>query len=94
MRAFLVASAATLVAADNLADRFDEFKSKFDKSYTDSSEELRRFKIFTRNMEIAEKQASMDSGSASYGHLSPMADLSEEEFRLLNNLPVSRFGHD
>merc|ERR1719183_1588143 len=33
--------------------------------------------------------AHLEQGTATYGHLSPMADLSEEEFGRLNNLPVT-----
>jgi len=71
-----------------VAEKFEEFKKKFKKTYKNADEELARFKIFVRNVEAASNMASMDSG-AKYGHMSPLADLSEEEFAKLNNMPVT-----
>lgn len=75
--------------AGNLEELFDEFKAKFGKVYTDPAEELQRFKVFTRNVERARRMNFVDEGSAKYGHLSPMADMSEHEFGEMNNLPVT-----
>jgi len=46
-------------------------------------------KFLQKNMETAAKLNGLDDGTATYGHLSPMADRSDEEFRKINNLPVT-----
>lgn len=91
MRKFVLASAFYLPLTEaSFVSQFEEFKTQFNKKYKDAAEELKRFKIFTRNMEVAEKMNDgLDEGTAKYGHLSPMADLSDEEFRKRNNLPVT-----
>lgn len=68
---------------------FTEFKSKFGKTYHSAAEEFTRFKNFIINMEKALKLRLTEGGTASYGHHSPMADLSAEEFRKLNLMAVS-----
>lgn len=80
---------AGVAHADSLAEKFEEFKSKYDKNYVSAAEELRRFKIFTHNLESAAKMALLEGATAKYGHMSPLADLSETEFARLNNLPVT-----
>ena len=54
---FLAAGASALGDLDLL---FTEFKSKFNKSYSSASEELKRFKIFASNMEVAAKMAELE----------------------------------
>jgi len=79
------------VASDSgaFSEKFEEFKQKFQKKYDSPAEELKRFKIFVRNMEAASKMKVLDT-SAKYGHMSPLADLSEQEFGKMNTLPVTR----
>jgi len=79
---------AVAVYAATPEDKFEEFKKTFKKVYKNSEEELRRFKIFVHNVDAASKMNAMDTG-AKYGHLSPLADISESEFGKLNNLPVT-----
>jgi len=97
MRSFSYRLAATSVAltiADaganaDVAYKFEEFKKTFKKAYATPAEELRRFKIFANNMETAEKLSLLDPG-AKYGHLSPLADMSEFEYGKLNTLQVTK----
>lgn len=84
----ITAVVASVVASGPVTEQFEEFKKTFDKQYKDADEELSRFKIFVRNMEAATKMNTLDSG-AEYGHMSPLADVSEEEFASMNNLPVT-----
>lgn len=86
MRAFAVVLATTVAASPS--EKFAEFKEKYNKQYGSNAEELQRFKIFTDNLERAEKMAHMDE-SAVYGHLSPLADLDEFEFGSMNTLMVT-----
>lgn len=86
MRAFF-ALVPLASAGGNLEALFEEFKGRYGKQYKNAEEELEKFKIFTENIERAER--TVDRGSAQYGHLSPLADMSEMEFGDLNNLPVT-----
>merc|ERR1712085_217952 len=76
-------------ASADVAYKFEEFKKKFGRAYGTPAEELHRFKIFSQNMEVAEKLAFLDP-HANYGHLSPMADLSEFEYGKYNTLKVTK----
>lgn len=90
MRKNLIFFSSALTGNGSLVNEFDEFKVQFKKVYKNSEEELMRFKIFTKNMETAAKMNSgLDEGTAQYGHLSPFADISAEEFRRVNNLPIT-----
>lgn len=95
MRSFLYLTGLSLSLTStttyaSLDSKFEEFKLQFKKAYSSYEEELKRFKIFTKNMETAAlMNGQLDEGSATYGHLSPLADQSEEEFRKVNNLPVT-----
>lgn len=80
---------AALAKGSSIADKFEEFKAQFGKRYTGADEELRRFKIFTKNVESAAKLQALDGSNGQYGHMSPLADLSEEEYYKMNNLPVT-----
>lgn len=88
MRVLLPVLAGSAMATTNLNERFEEFKEKFGKKYTSAVEELKRFQIFIHNVELAEKMQILDP-TASYGHMSPLADMSEIEYSNLNNLPVT-----
>lgn len=94
MRGFaLLGLAAVSATAEDLqgavTEKFEEFKKVYGKKYGSPEEELKRFKIFVRNVEAASKMQVLDSG-ARYGHMSPLADLSELEFASMNTLPVTR----
>ncbi|CAD7971897.1 unnamed protein product [Amoebophrya sp. A120] len=87
--ALAVGTATTTVVLADVAQKFEDFKMKFKKNYKSAAEELQRFKIFAANMETAEKMSLLDP-NAKYGHLSPMADLSEWEFGKYNTLKVTK----
>jgi len=87
--AILCAIGVAALDSSAFSDKFEEFKVKFSKNYKSPEEELKRFKIFVRNMEVAMKMNEMDT-TAKYGHLSPLADMSESEFADMNNLPVTQ----
>jgi len=92
MKVALITVAAAAAAAGvsaSLEQRFNEFKEKYGKNYANAEEELERFKYFTRNMDVAEKLNSHADDGATYGHLSPMADMSSVEFSNLNTLRVT-----
>jgi len=89
MRAFLFsAAAASAVAAhkesewtfSDLSGKFEEFKKEYNRQYSSEGEELKRFKLFTQNLEKSDKFNKMDA-AARYGHMSPFADMSESEFQ-------------
>lgn len=80
---------AGAVAGNDVAGMFDEFRTKFNRKYASPQEELQRMKIFIKNVEAAEKMGSLDLG-ATYGHLSPMADLDEVEYASYNTLKVTK----
>jgi len=89
--AFALAGAASLALASQgpMDEMFREFKLKFAKKYGSDAEEMKRFSYFVRNMQSAAHMMQLEGATAQYGHLSPMADMSEEEFTTLNNLPVT-----
>jgi cathepsin F len=65
------------------ADLFAEFETKFSKVYASVEERAQRLAIFTENLAQMETVQAADS-SATYGHLSPLADMSVEEFTKRN----------
>lgn len=89
MLPLVAAKTSNAVDAGNIAEMFEEFKGQFNKKYHSVEEELKRFKYFAANVEMARKMNGLDAG-AQYGHLSPMADLSEAEFSEMNNMPVTK----
>ncbi|CAD7952512.1 unnamed protein product [Amoebophrya sp. A25] len=89
MRAVFAASVLALGVSADVAFKFEEFKKRFNKAYGSAAEELHRFKIFAQNMETAQKMDVFDP-SAKYGHLSPMADLTEFEYGKFNTLRVTK----
>lgn len=74
---------------DSVASKFEQFKATYNRQYESAEEELARFKIFVKNLESASKMQMLEQASATYGHLSPFADQSSEEFNRRNNLPVT-----
>lgn len=89
----LVCCSVGLVTASPEGDRrkFGEFIHNFGKKYDSVEEELRRFEVFTKNLEDIAKLQAVEGGSATYSHLTPFADLSSEEFSSrLGLLPVGQ----
>jgi cathepsin F len=85
--AFSVGSA---IANGPVEDKFKEFEQMFSKAYESIEERARRLEIFTDNLEtIAQWQAS--DPDAHYSHLTPLADLTSEEFAALNTLKAPAF---
>lgn len=74
--------------APDIVDKFEAFKAKFSKTYASVEEEETRLAIFAENLGHILNLNVMDD-SAEYSHLTPLADLSTQEFRELNNLEVS-----
>ena len=71
-----------LVLADCLQpprQQFEDFKVKFNKTYSCSDEEESRFKIFTSNLE--ELELSMRTDASYSTGVTQFADLTKEEFR-------------
>lgn len=80
---------AGLAMGNDLAGMFEEFRTKFGRNYESPQEELARMKVFIKNVEAAQKMSVLDP-SATYSHLSPMADLDEVEFAQYNTLKVTK----
>merc|ERR1719352_1556423 len=72
------------VLATNPAQLFREFEEAHGKNYS-VAERLHRLAIFTENLPKIAEMAIADA-SATYGHLSPFADWSVEEFNARNTL--------
>merc|ERR1712109_331162 len=67
-----------LVECQQVRQQFDEFKVKFNKTYSTSNEEETRFKIFASNLEELE----LTKAKASYSTgVTQFFDLTTEEFR-------------
>jgi len=67
-----------LVECQQVRQQFDEFKVKFNKTYSSSNEEETRFKIFASNLvelELTKTKASYSTGVTQF------FDLTREEFR-------------
>jgi C1A family cysteine protease len=77
--ALLGAVAATATNEQVLLGKFNDFKTKFGKTYSCSGEESMRMEIFRANLERAEAMQAMD-GDAIYG-VTRFMDLSPEEFK-------------
>merc|ERR1712212_891513 len=79
---FLLFISPLLVLADCLQpprQQFEDFKVKFNKTYSCSDEEESRFKIFTSNLE--ELELSMRTDASYSTGVTQFADLTKEEFR-------------
>jgi cathepsin F len=79
-----VAVSACLVALGaatppDVEAKFREFEAKFGKNYAIPEREA-RLAIFQNNLMKIDELTQNEQGSASYSHLTPFADLSEEEF--------------
>lgn len=92
MRLSLLGTAVVGIQQDpNYYEAFSQFTTKYQKKYPGGEEEkLRRFAIFVENMVRAKVLNELEGGSAQYGHLSPLADWSEEEFATRNTLEVTK----
>ena len=80
---FLLFISLLLVLADCLQpprQQFEDFKVKFNKTYSCSDEEEARFKIFTSNLEELEVSRRAKVTGYSTG-VTQFADLTKEEFR-------------
>merc|ERR1711936_663095 len=67
-----------LVECQQVRQQFEEFKVKFNKTYSSSNEEETRFKIFASNLEeleLTKTKASYSTGVTQF------SDLTREEFR-------------
>merc|ERR1712004_541668 len=67
-----------LVECQQVRQRFEEFKVRFNKTYSSSNEEETRFKIFVSNLEeleLTKTKASYSTGVTQF------SDLTREEFR-------------
>ena len=80
--ALLFAFAAAATSPEEL---FREFEAAHSKTYS-PAERAHRLAIFTENLPKMAEMALADQGSAEYGHLSPFADWSVEEFNARNTL--------
>jgi cathepsin F len=65
------------------AELFAEFEAKFSKVYTSLEERAERLAIFTENLAQIETMKAADP-SATYSHLSPLADMSVGEYTKRN----------
>jgi len=66
-------------ASGDVEAKFREFEAKFGKNYAVSEREA-RLAIFQNNLQKIDDLNKIEQGSATYSHLTPFADLSEEEF--------------
>lgn len=67
--------------------RFEEFESHFARVYHSLEERTKRKLIFVENLaQIAILQAAESADGATYSHLTPFADWTQEEFSRLNGL--------
>lgn len=88
----LLALCATVVLASvqtDLIARWQEFKVKYGKSYSDSVEENKRFNIFQDNLQRIEKMNAEHGEPFPFGTTQFM-DLTPKEFKakyLMKNLP-------
>merc|ERR1712216_229847 len=62
---------------------FKEFEEKFERQYASAEERAARYAVFAENVEKIAAMRVMDT-SAEYSHLSPFADMTDEEFRARN----------
>lgn len=68
---------------------WDDFKTKFDRTYESSDVEAARFSIFVDNLKLIDERNAAETGTAKHG-VSPFADLTSAEFQrsFLNHDPV------
>lgn len=74
---------ATSALAASPAELFAEFEGKFSKVYASVEERAERLAVFTENLAQIESMQAADQ-SATYSHLSPLADMSVAEFTKRN----------
>lgn len=74
---FVVLGAAT--PPPDVEAKFQEFEATFGKNYA-NEERQARLAIFQENLKKIDELQQSDQGSAIYSHLTPFADLSENEF--------------
>lgn len=73
-----LASLGVAVSPD-VEEKFQEFEAQFGKNYATSDREA-RLAVFQKNLIRIDELQQSEQGSATYSHLTPFADLSEEEF--------------
>ena len=85
------ASATDILVSASAERRFAEFLAAFGRNYTSASVRLKRFQIFEDNVaKIA--QLTSSNPLAVYSHLTPWADLTEDEFTTMHGLHASKEG--
>eukprot|EP00971_Amphidinium_carterae_P196864 3907553-Amphidinium_carterae.1 len=57
-----------------------EFELSFERRYESQYERAHRFRIFEGNLERMARLTEEEQGDAAHSHLTPFADVSEEEF--------------
>jgi len=73
------ASFAHDLALKSMVKEWKEFKRIYDKSYETKADELYRFGVFARNMEISQQLNEAPGNKAEYG-MTQFSDLTPEEF--------------
>lgn len=84
--AALLLAPATAAPGADIVEKFEQFKKLFNKHYT-PAEEQRRLEFFALTVAKAELMKTLDP-SAEHTYLTPLADMSEEEYVRRNNLQV------
>jgi len=77
------------VAAGSVVEQWNEFQEKYGRQYASDAERLQRFQAFADNVDMMRKMAAMDP-TATYTHLSPLADVPQRAFLQRQALKVSR----
>lgn len=88
MKTVALLSLVGSVAAFDLNTKFEDFKQTYNRNYSSEAEELKRFKIFAKNVELVELMKTMDP-SAEYSWKTPFADIENERFTDRNTLSVT-----
>jgi C1A family cysteine protease len=86
MKSVIVLCLLLALASANL-NQWRDFKTKYNKSYSDPDQEIYRYSVFNKNLEkAAERQARELPGGAKFG-MTKFSDLTEDEFRTQYLLP-------
>jgi len=76
------------VEAKDFVTKFEEFKAEYGRKYSDSVEELKGLQNFVHNVEMAAAQ-NAEGSTATFSHLSPLADMDFQDFDKRNSLEVT-----
>jgi len=78
---FLIAFTFAIdLSMSSLLKEWKDFKVTYDKSYSSKPDELYRFGVFAKNMEISQKLNEAPGNKAEYG-MTQFSDLTREEFK-------------